>query len=298
MSDPTALVLTGSFTIALGIFVLFAAVRMAGGRKHPPTDVVSPYQAPLEGIDLPPEPPVGKVAVWFYRPLDLVGAAIVFAMFAVLVTMRTSGGDGAPSFEAGTLLVNLGFQVVMVVAVALPVVLRVGWVSWLGLRWQGWPWVFLIAPGSVVVMWVVFGGLKLSGYMDWMESFGVETVQDTVQLLRKSEDPLVLGLMSVTAVFAAPLCEEIVFRGYFYPVLKRFAGAWPAAVSASLVFGAAHGNLTALLPLFLFGGLLVWVYERTGSLWAPVAVHCCFNSATVIAQMAVRYYHIPLQGSP
>jgi hypothetical protein len=131
-----------------------------------------------------------------------------------------------------------------------------------------------------------------------MESLGVETVQDTVMLLQKSEDPLVLGLMAFAAVVAAPLCEEIVFRGYFYPVLKRFAGVWPAALCSALVFASAHGNLTAMLPLLIFGILLVWIYEKTGSLWAPIAVHFCFNGATVMVQLAARYYEIPIPPAP
>ena len=101
-----------------------------------------------------------------------------------------------------------------------------------------------------------------------------------------------------SAVVAAPLCEEIVFRGYFYPVLKRFSGAWPAAICSAIVFGAAHGQLTALLPLFIFGLLLVFIYEKTGSIWAPMAVHFCFNSATVLVQIAARHFDIPLQPAP
>ena len=54
-----------------------------------------------------------------------------------------------------------------------------------------------------------------------MESLGAETTQDTVKLLRETNDPLVLGLMAFAAVVAAPLCEEIVFRGYLYPVLRN-----------------------------------------------------------------------------
>ena len=145
---------------------------------------------------------------------------------------------------------------------------------------------------------MLFGGLQRSGFMEWIESLGVETVQDTVKLLQESSDPLILGLMAFAAVVAAPLCEEIVFRGYFYPVAKKFAGPWAAGICSALVFAAAHGNLAALLPLFIFGCLLVFIYEKTGSLWAPIAVHFCFNGATVIIQMAARYYNLPLDASP
>jgi membrane protease YdiL (CAAX protease family) len=42
----------------------------------------------------------------------------------------------------------------------------------------------------------------------------------------------------------------------------------------------------------------VWIYEKTGSLWAPIAVHFCFNSATVIVQILDRYYHILPEVAP
>lgn len=304
MIDPTELVLAGGFSAALGLFVVAAALRLAFRGKSPaPAEPAwvgetSPEQSPAE-IAVPPELPVGRVPVWFYRPIDLLGASFVFLVFSGLAFAASRGPDDAvAALDPAVLLVNIGFQFVMAGVVAIMVVMRVGWVSWLGLRWPSWRWVFLIAPCAVLFMWAVFGGLQYSGYLKWMESLGVETVQDTVKLLHQADDPLILGLMSFAAVVAAPLCEETVFRGYFYPVLKRFAGAWPAAVCSALVFAGAHGSLTAFLPLVLFGGLLVFVYEKTGSLWAPIAVHFCFNGATVLIQFAARYFHIPLDSAP
>jgi membrane protease YdiL (CAAX protease family) len=228
-----------------------------------------------------------------------MGAGFVFLVFVglFLITL-TVPEDAAVELNPEVLLVNIGFQFVFAGVVMILALRRAPLAEWLGLRWQAWRWVLLIAPGAVMVMWLIFGGLQYSGYVEWMESLGVETVQDTVKLLQESKDPLVLGLMAAAAVIVAPLCEEIVFRGYLYPVMKRFAGVWPAAICSAMVFGLAHGNLTALLPLFIFGGLLVFIYEKTGSIWAPMAVHFCFNSATVIVQIAARHYDIPLQPAP
>ena len=306
MSDPTEMVLASGFAAAFGVFVVSAVVRSMIGRASRMVamadaaglDDGGPCQTPAVA-GTPPELPVGRVPVWFYRPWDLVGAGFVFVVFAGLVMASLQGTRAEmAALDPAAMWVNIGFQFVMAGVVAGLVVWRVGWVSWLGLRWSSWRWVFVIAPCSVFFMWAVFGGLQVSGYLKWMESLGVETVQETVRLLQKSQDPLVLGLMAFAAVVAAPLCEELVFRGYFYPVLKKFAGAWPAAACSALVFAAAHGSLTAFLPLFLFGCLLVFLYEKTGSLWAPVAVHFCFNSATVTIQMAARFYDIPLEAVP
>lgn len=281
MTDPTALVITGVFAMAALVFAVAAVLR--AGMK------------PSVGTE-PPGLPVGKVAVWYYGQLDLLGAAFVFLVFSGLVLASLHSEEMAePVLDPGALVMNIGFQFIMAGLVAVMMVQRVNWVSWLGLRWRGWPWVLLIAPAAVALMWLVFGGLQVSGYVEWMESLGVETVQDTVKLLQESDDPLVLGLMAFAAVVAAPLCEEVVFRGYFYPVMKKFGGIRVATFCSALVFAAAHGSLTALLPLFIFGGVLVFLYEKTGSLWAPIAAHFCFNGATVIVQMAVRYSEIPIE---
>ncbi len=212
--------------------------------------------------------PVGRVPVWFYRPLDLVGLAAIFALFFVLVigSVSSQGGPAEEIHPAG-LIASIILQVILAVTAIGFVIRRVRPIEWLGLRWAGWKWVFLIAPVTVVSMWVVFGALQAFGFMRWIESFGVETVQDTVKILQASKNPQLLALMAVAAVIVAPICEEIVFRGYLYGAGKRFAGPWVAGICSALVFSAAHGSVAMLLPLFIFGGVLAFVYERTGSLW-------------------------------
>jgi membrane protease YdiL (CAAX protease family) len=284
MPDPTETVLTGVFAASLGLFGVFATVRHFFGIGR------------AESIE-PPDLPAGRVQVWFYRPLDLLGAGFVFLVFAglILASLRLPEEDKA-DLSIGVLLTNIGFQFFMAGVVAAMVMTRANPVKWLGLRWSAWPWVLLIAPCAVLSMWAFTAGIQFSGYMKWMESLGVETMQDTVKLLQEAKDPRILGLMAFAAVIAAPLCEEIVFRGYFYPVLKRYSGAWSAAICSALVFAAAHGSLMALLPLFVFGLLLVFIYEKTGSIWAPISVHFCFNGATVLVQLAARHFNIPLEG--
>jgi len=303
MTDPTASVITTAFVLAMVAFLVAAALRAWSKKGASEVRDVAAKPSPYEPPSVPPEPPqesppaaaAGRVPVWFYRPFDLLGVGLVFVVFAGLVVASLQPSEAEPALDPAILVVNIGFQFMMAGLVAVIVVRRVGLVSWLGLRWRAWPRVLLIAPATVAFMWAVFWGLQESGYVEWMESLGVETVQDTVKLLQESKDPVVLGLMVFAAVIAAPICEEVVFRGYFYPVMKKFGGIPLATVCSALVFAAAHGSLTALLPLFLFGGVLVFLYEKTGSLWAPVAAHFCFNGATVLIQLAVRYGEISFE---
>jgi membrane protease YdiL (CAAX protease family) len=305
MPDPTFIIMSCSFLAAFVVFATAGLISMARKRAVSCDFDPDSEKDSVSGDDLPscenspPVPQHGGVAIEIYKPWDLIGVALLFVVFTGLVLSVVSmKEDSTPVLNAQVLLSNIAFQFIIAGLVMLFVLGRIGLVSWLGLRWADWPLVFLLAPGTVVLMWVLTGGLHLSGYLKWMESLGVETTQDTVKLLRETQDPQVLGLMVFAAVIAAPLCEEIVFRGYLYPVLKRFSGVWVAAFSSSLFFAAAHGNLMALLPLFIFGGLLVLLYEKTGSIWPPIAAHFCFNSATVAVQMAVRHYDIPIGTLP
>jgi membrane protease YdiL (CAAX protease family) len=79
----------------------------------------------------------------------------------------------------------------------------------------------------------------------------------------------------------APIAEEFFFRGFFFTALKNWRGLWPAAILTGLVFGAIHGSsadIAFLLPLAFFGFALCLLYEKTGSLYPGIAVHCANNS--------------------
>lgn len=271
-------------TYGLAVLLLMAAAwrrrRAAGARA--------------EG--LPPEVPVGKVAVWFYCPLDLLGIALLAGLFYVqAVTGAVMGeGDEPIKVSAEGVVVSIGLQFLLAGIALAMVVRRVDPVSWLGLRWRQWPWVLLIAPVTVVCMWAIFAGLQGLGYMDLVDKLGVEKVQDTVAIFQKEKSLTVLILMGITAAVVAPICEEVVFRGYLYPAVKRFAGPWMSGLCTALMFSAAHGSVSALLPLFVFGLALAALYEFTGSIWAPMAAHFLFNAVTVASLMAVRIYNLPV----
>ena len=84
-------------------------------------------------------------------------------------------------------------------------------------------------------------------------------------------------LLAVVAIGGAALAEEILFRGVLYQSVRdagfRRAALWGTAI----LFGAIHANAAAFVPLTLFGALLAWLYERTGTLTAGMAAHAAFN---------------------
>ena len=282
MENMTVIGMHATYGCAVFLLICAAAIKMRFRSRNP---------------SLPPALPLGKVSYWFYRRLDIIVVACIVGFYYLLVVLNSVVAEGPKNREitATDLILNAGLQFFMVAVVIAMVIGRISPITWLGLKWKSWPWVFWIAPVTVLTMWTAFAGLYASGYNDLMEDLGLQMVQESVDLLQTTQEIKILILMSLTAVILAPLCEEIVFRGYIYPTLKKFSGPWIAAIVSALFFSAAHGSLVTLAPLFIFGLALVFLYEWTGSIWAPISAHLLFNGATVVIQLLIRFGYIPDQ---
>ncbi|NBT89368.1 MAG: CPBP family intramembrane metalloprotease [Verrucomicrobia bacterium] len=90
------------------------------------------------------------------------------------------------------------------------------------------------------------------------------------------------------ALVIAPVWEEIFFRGTLFPWL---AGRLPVAQAqwlSALAFGAVHLHGPTLIPLTVFGALLVGIYRTNGSLVPAILVHSFFNANTCILLLLGR----------
>lgn len=281
-----AIMLAACFAMAFFLLITGTMIKqLLRANKHGISEAGQDFPTP------PPLPSFGKVATWWCNPIDIPGLLLMSALFMLFgfSQLFTNKEDLTKIMTPSLLLSNIGIFFVLVAGLTAIVSLRIKPVAWLGLRWRQWPHFFWIGPATVLVMWIVIGVLQSSGYIAWMEKLvGNPSTQDAVKLLRDSPDLLGVGLMAFSAAIVAPLAEEIIFRGYLYPVAKSFAGPWVGMLFTALVFAAGHGNIPLLLPLFLLGLLLALAYELTGSLWASISIHFFFNSATVAIQLAIR----------
>ena len=108
--------------------------------------------------------------------------------------------------------------------------------------------------------------------------------------------PIVVALVLFGVAVAAPIAEEIAFRGYLFAALTTWRGPWPAALVTALLFGAAHVAAAPpeMLPaLAVFGFAACLLFWFTGSLLPCVAVHA-FNNALVMGNLAGWSWQIPL----
>jgi membrane protease YdiL (CAAX protease family) len=85
----------------------------------------------------------------------------------------------------------------------------------------------------------------------------------------------------VLVAFAAPLVEELFFRGFLFGVLREKVGWIFAAVVAGGVFGVIHAAGTparTLGILVILGVAFCVLYWRTGSIIPGIALHAIHNA--------------------
>ena len=89
-------------------------------------------------------------------------------------------------------------------------------------------------------------------------------------------------LGAVLAVVVAPLVEETFFRGFLFAGIARRRGFLLGAVISALLFALSHLQLGAIIPVFILGLFLAWLYKRTGTLWSNIAAHFTYNSIVLL----------------
>ena len=131
---------------------------------------------------------------------------------------------------------------------------------------------------------VLLTGLVWQTVLKWA---GVEVEQqELVDLLTKTDSPLLIAGMGILAVAIAPLMEEIVFRAGLFRYLRTRVPRISAFLISAVLFSALHANTAAFAPLVVFGVVLAIAYERTGRIEIPMVAHALFNLHTLVLLLA------------
>jgi len=143
------------------------------------------------------------------------------------------------------------------------------------------PWA-LAGAAAMFIVATVLGAFQES-------AFHLKPDQVTVQWLRDARAPLVAALV-VLACVAAPIVEELTFRGFLFNAILRYAPPWLAAIVSGILFGLAHWStgVGSILPLGAAGIVLAVVYYRSGSLTASILTHAIFNTFTVVVVLILH----------
>lgn len=133
--------------------------------------------------------------------------------------------------------------------------------------------------GGYLVALPLMLGVALINQQIWQGQGGSNPLLQTVL---QEQDPISLLIFLFTAAVAAPLFEELLFRGFLLPSLTKYMPVWGAILLSSLIFASAHLSLSEVLPLMVLGSILGFVYTRSRNLLAPMLLHSAWNSATMV----------------
>ncbi len=137
----------------------------------------------------------------------------------------------------------------------------------LGLGFIGGSLTFWLAVASGLVSQAMFG--SLGDIERWLEGFFDVNVKDVTGI-----DMLIVGIIIVVA---APICEEIFFRGYLYPAMRGRLGLWGAALLNGFLFSIVHFSVFGLAGRTIAGIIFCLLYEYNDNLWSPITAHAVNN---------------------
>ncbi len=227
--------------------------------------------------DAPPSGPRFPYATWGVQMaiggvLLALGAGILLGVPAILIDQPVNGNLSDAANAVVQLATAIGFLGVPIliasrwgessVGVALK---RLGVRSFKpsALKWMA------AAVGAYLLFSAVYVAIFGSPHQkDIAESFGAVPVQ--VLLI----------------VVAAPISEEVCFRGMLFGGLRTRLPRLAAALISAVIFGGLHAltGVSAVPPLIFFGFLLALLYEKTGSIVPGILLHMLNNSVALLGQ--------------
>ena len=150
--------------------------------------------------------------------------------------------------------------------------------DWFRLRWlKNW---FFWGLGGYLVALPIVVVVSLINQQIWHGQGGSNPI---ILLALQAQDKIALSIFFFTASLAAPIFEEIIFRGFLLPSLTRYVPVWTAIIVSSLIFSIAHLSLSEVLPLTALGMVLGFVYSRSRNLLAPMFLHSLWNGGTLLS---------------
>lgn len=91
-----------------------------------------------------------------------------------------------------------------------------------------------------------------------------------------------LVLILIVGGVIAPLCEEIFYRGFLYPLIRKHIGVFWGIIMSSLFFAGMHFNIEGLGPTIIMGIILASLYQVRKTLFPSIITHSLNNIVAII----------------
>lgn len=136
------------------------------------------------------------------------------------------------------------------------------------------------------IMAMAFPAL-LAEYADIMGTAGIAVTGDTAYSITPA--------IALFTVVAAPLAEELCYRGLCMSYAMKKLPLWGANILAAVLFGIMHGNLFQGIFTFAFALVLGYIYGKTRNLIITIVIHLLYNGISLAAPWMVYIGSGPVQ---
>jgi membrane protease YdiL (CAAX protease family) len=149
----------------------------------------------------------------------------------------------------------------------------------------GWRGVFPL--GARGGWWAVglLAGLTVWTFPSWLaEQLGTFVQTETLTVIARgltSGGPAERLTLAFAVAVAAPVLEELVFRGYVWRALEAHVGGLAALVGSTLLFCAYHLDPVQSVALLPTAAVLGWLRLRSGSVLPSIVAHFVNNALGV-----------------
>jgi len=228
-----------------------------------------------------PETPRYSVPWKFIDNWIGVALLIIIDLIIFIITLQSSKAKLAQS----------ALIVLLELAYLLPVILIFAWrrTSWKALGFGRFdPNTLGLGCGLLVGAYIliILHNLLLS-------FLGVDTQgEEILKVFKELNSPI---WFFIVGAVIAPFVEETFFRGFLFQGFRERYGWKLGMLLSSAIFAAAHLDLVALIPTFILGNVLAYVYHRSNSLWPGIFLHFLVNAFGLFGAYFATHYQNLMQ---
>jgi membrane protease YdiL (CAAX protease family) len=244
---------------------------------------------------------------WFLCAVLVLGAQIVGSGFAGYLPASWRGldasGAGAGSLQFQAVTQGASYVAALVTAFVLVRILHSSSKgAGLGFTARGFAWGMLgFLMAWPIVMSASIGFVALHEKMQGVK-IASELGHPTLKLLTENQSSPYAWMLGLCAIVAAPLVEEIIYRGFVQSSVHRLTNSpWIAIFVSSVLFAGVHaipnkdaaGDWVFLIPWYsaatvgVLGLCCGIAYERTKEIGVPIAMHILFNMSNVVLALVL-----------
>ena len=131
--------------------------------------------------------------------------------------------------------------------------------------------------------------LPLPDFLGFLMEIEAQTLLITEQFLVMNT-PLDLFLMLGLIGFVAAVGEELLFRGVLQNLFQEWFGSQHIAIwLTAFLFSVIHFQYYAVLPRFVLGAFIGYVYVNSGNLRSAILLHLFYNSTLVLLAFFIQH---------